>query len=144
MRTSPVSPSQHTSRHTPDAKSEQNRTPPNQTVSMEKKFEMRWTGPVTHDGLFNVNCFARKPVRGNAVAGFCVRDAEYIVARMSPATCGTIEPRMSLRLSGLREATPVDKKFELRLTGPVNHGVLFKVNCFAQSPSAAMRGGFLR
>jgi hypothetical protein len=51
---------------------------------------------------------------------------------------------MSSRSSGLREATPVDKKFELRLTGPVDHGVLFKVNCFAQNPSAAMRGGFLR
>jgi len=38
----------------------------------------------------------------------------------------------------------VDKTFELCLTGPVNHGVLFKVNCFAQNPSAAMRGGFLR
>jgi hypothetical protein len=38
----------------------------------------------------------------------------------------------------------VDKKFELRLTGPVNHGVLFKVICFAQNPPAAMRGGFLR
>jgi hypothetical protein len=30
------------------------------------------------------------------------------------------------------------------LTGPVNHGALFKVICFAQNPSAAMRGGFLR
>jgi hypothetical protein len=38
----------------------------------------------------------------------------------------------------------VDKKSELRLTGPVNHGVLFKVICFAQNPPAAMRGGFLR
>jgi hypothetical protein len=37
----------------------------------------------------------------------------------------------------------VEKYFELRLTGPVKHGVLFKVNCFAQSPSAEMRGGFL-
>jgi hypothetical protein len=37
----------------------------------------------------------------------------------------------------------VDKKIEARLTGPVNHDVLFKVNCFAQNPSAAMRGGFL-
>jgi hypothetical protein len=41
-------------------------------------------------------------------------------------------------------AQPVDKKFEVCLTGPVNHGVLFKVICFAQNPSAAMRGGFLR
>jgi hypothetical protein len=41
-------------------------------------------------------------------------------------------------------SSPVDKKIEHRLTGPVNHGVLFKVNCFAQNPSAAMRGGFLR
>ena len=32
----------------------------------------------------------------------------------------------------------------VRLTGPVNHGVLFKVICFAQNPSAALRGGFLR
>jgi hypothetical protein len=39
---------------------------------------------------------------------------------------------------------PVDKKLTLRLTGPVNHGVLFKVICLAQNPSAAMRGGFLR
>jgi hypothetical protein len=26
----------------------------------------------------------------------------------------------------------------------VNHGALFKVNCFAQNPPAGMRGGFLR
>ena len=39
---------------------------------------------------------------------------------------------------------PVDNKSKRRLTGPVNHGVLFKVICFAQNPSAAMRGGFLR
>jgi hypothetical protein len=26
----------------------------------------------------------------------------------------------------------------------VNHGALFKVNCFVQNPSAEMRGGFLR
>jgi hypothetical protein len=38
----------------------------------------------------------------------------------------------------------VDKKSEPCLTGPVNHGALFKVICFAQNPSAAMRGGFLR
>jgi hypothetical protein len=38
----------------------------------------------------------------------------------------------------------VDKNLDVRLTGPVNHGVLFKVICFAQNPSAAMRGGFLR
>jgi hypothetical protein len=38
----------------------------------------------------------------------------------------------------------VDKKSELRLTGPVNHGALLKVICFAQNPPAAMRGGFLR
>jgi hypothetical protein len=30
------------------------------------------------------------------------------------------------------------------LTGPVNRGARFKVNCFAQNPSAEMRGGFLR
>jgi hypothetical protein len=39
---------------------------------MEKKFEMRWTGPVTHDGLFKVNCFVRKPVRGNALRAFAL------------------------------------------------------------------------
>jgi hypothetical protein len=38
----------------------------------------------------------------------------------------------------------VEKYFDLRLTGPVKHGVLFKVNCRAQDPSAEMRGGFLR
>jgi hypothetical protein len=38
----------------------------------------------------------------------------------------------------------VEKKIEVRLTGPANHGALSKVNCFAQSPSAEMRGGFLR
>ena len=37
---------------------------------------------------------------------------------------------------------PVDKKSQTRLTGPVNRGVLFKVNCSAQNPSAAMRDGF--
>jgi hypothetical protein len=36
----------------------------------------------------------------------------------------------------------VDKNFEVGLTGPVNHGVLSKVNCFVSNPSAAMRGGF--
>jgi hypothetical protein len=36
----------------------------------------------------------------------------------------------------------VEKYFDLRLTGPVKHGVLFKVNCSAQNPSAEMRGGF--
>jgi hypothetical protein len=36
---------------------------------------------------------------------------------------------------------PVQIKF---LTGPVKHGVLPKVNCFARNPSAEMRGGFLR
>jgi hypothetical protein len=38
----------------------------------------------------------------------------------------------------------VDNKSERRLTGPVNHGALFKVTCFAQNLPAAMRGGFLR
>jgi hypothetical protein len=37
---------------------------------------------------------------------------------------------------------PVDKKSGARLTDPVNRGVLFKVNCSAQNPSAAMRDGF--
>jgi hypothetical protein len=37
---------------------------------------------------------------------------------------------------------PVDKKSETRLTGPVNRGVLFKVNCSARNRSAAMRDGF--
>jgi hypothetical protein len=37
---------------------------------------------------------------------------------------------------------PVDKESETRLTGPVNRGVLFKVNCSAQNPTAAMRDGF--
>jgi hypothetical protein len=41
-------------------------------------------------------------------------------------------------------STPVEKYFELRLTGPVKRCVLFKVNCRAQNPSAEMRGGFLR
>jgi hypothetical protein len=36
----------------------------------------------------------------------------------------------------------VEKYFELGLTGPVKHGVLIKVNCFAKNPSAEMRGGF--
>jgi hypothetical protein len=36
----------------------------------------------------------------------------------------------------------VDKESGTRLTGPVNRGVLFKVNCSAQNPSAAMRDGF--
>jgi hypothetical protein len=39
-------------------------------------------------------------------------------------------------------ATPVENDFELRLTGPVKQGVLFKVNCLAQNPPAEMRGGF--
>src|SRR5947209_1625504 len=39
---------------------------------------------------------------------------------------------------------PVQNKFAFWLTGPVNHGALSKVNCFAQHPSAEMRGGFLR
>jgi hypothetical protein len=34
------------------------------------------------------------------------------------------------------------KKSETRLTGPVNRGDLFKVDCSAQNPSAAMRDGF--
>jgi hypothetical protein len=37
----------------------------------------------------------------------------------------------------------VEKYFDLHLTGPVKHGVLFKANCFAQNPSAETRGGFL-
>jgi hypothetical protein len=40
-------------------------------------------------------------------------------------------------------STPVEKYFDLRLTGPVKHGALFKVSCFVQNPSAEMRGGFL-
>jgi hypothetical protein len=39
---------------------------------------------------------------------------------------------------------PVENKSNRRLTGPVSHGVFTNVNCFAQNPSAAMRGGFLR
>jgi hypothetical protein len=38
----------------------------------------------------------------------------------------------------------VEKKTALRLTGPVKHGVLFKVIFRAKNPSAEMRGGFLR
>jgi hypothetical protein len=46
---------------------------------------------------------------------------------------------------GLRDTFPhVENKTEVRLTGPVNHGALAIVNCFAQNPSAEMRGGFLR
>src|SRR5438105_8467675 len=41
-------------------------------------------------------------------------------------------------------AQPVERKIQPRLTGPVNGGDLIKVICFAQNPSAAMRGGFLR
>jgi hypothetical protein len=48
------------------------------------------------------------------------------------------------RCRSTNPAASVDKNLEPRLTGPVNHGVLFKVICFAQNPSAAMRGGFLR
>jgi hypothetical protein len=40
-----------------------------------------------------------------------------------------------------RSSPPVQNKI---LTGPVKHGALSKVNCSAKSPSAEMRGGFLR
>jgi hypothetical protein len=51
-----------------------------------------------------------------------------------------MDPEFSLHI----RTSPVDKYFEVCLTGLVNHGVLFKVNCFVRNPSAAMRGGFLR
>jgi hypothetical protein len=51
----------------------------------------------------------------------------YTETRMSPAGRAKRGPVGS---SGPR-SPPVEKKFETRLTGPVNHGVLFKVNCFA-------------
>jgi hypothetical protein len=36
----------------------------------------------------------------------------------------------------------VDKKSGARLTGPVNHGVLSKVNCFAQTRPQPCAAGF--
>jgi hypothetical protein len=46
---------------------------------------------------------------------------------------------------GLRDTfAHVENKIEVCLTGPVNHGALSIVNCFAPNPSAEMRGGFLR
>jgi hypothetical protein len=62
--------------------------------------------------------------------------------RINSETCGNAAPNVAL-LSRANYAPPVEKKIASCLTGPVNHGVLFKVNCFAQNPSAAMRGGFL-
>jgi hypothetical protein len=78
---------------------------------------------------------------------------EWSVVRTSRHFATTQNPSLSTHLrygsqGRFRRVTPpgalppVDKKSETRLTGPVNHGVLFKVNCSAHNPSAAMRDGF--
>jgi hypothetical protein len=78
-------------------------------------------------------------------AGFCVE----VGTRSPHERSDTRERRNPDVASGLRSLPlpnyppPVEKKIEPRLTGPVSCGVFIKLNCFAQNPSAVMRGGFL-
>jgi hypothetical protein len=67
-----------------------------------------------------------KPVRRNARRVFALKRGVRIVGRDSQAYCAE-RGRLRCANPPLDYAT-VENKIELRLTGPVNYGALFKVN----------------
>jgi hypothetical protein len=93
-------------------------------------------------------CIEVRPINNARALGWAKQSETLQLNRLLVLSVGTARkaPLFTLRNRNLRSclSAPVENNIAIRLTGSVNHGVLFKVNCFSQNPSAAMRGGFLR